>query len=77
MPKVDIDIERCKGCERCVEACPQEILAMSPDINEKGYFFATSIDSPRCLGCRLCAITCPDVAIEVSVYGTQYRFFEY
>jgi len=77
MPSVTIDIERCKGCERCVEACPQQILGMSKQLNEKGYFYAACIDQPRCLGCRICAITCPDVAIEVSVHGTQYQFFEY
>ena len=77
MPKVSIDRDRCKGCERCREACPQTIIAMSTDINIKGYFFATVADPSRCIGCRTCAITCPDVAVEVAVYGMQMNFFEY
>jgi len=77
MPKVLIDRERCKGCERCVIACPQQVLAMSEDFNDKGYFYARTAHQPRCIGCRLCAITCPDVAIEIGVHGTQYCFFTY
>jgi 2-oxoglutarate ferredoxin oxidoreductase subunit delta len=77
MPKVVVDAERCKGCERCVDACPQYVLEMSKQLNRKGYFYAVPVEQPRCIGCRLCAITCPDVAIEVAVNGTQYCFFEY
>jgi len=77
MPSVVVNKDRCKGCELCVHACPQKVLAMSSDLNAKGYFYATLADGPRCIGCRICAITCPDVAIEISVHGTQYCFFEY
>ncbi len=77
MPRVAIDQERCKGCERCNDACPQEILGMSVELNAKGYNFARVVDPSRCIGCRLCAISCPDVAIEVYVEGAQYELFVY
>jgi 2-oxoglutarate ferredoxin oxidoreductase subunit delta len=77
MPKIVVDEARCKGCERCVEACPQGVIAMAKELNEKGYFFAQPVNQPLCIGCRLCAITCPDVAIQVYVHGTQYQFFSY
>jgi len=77
MPRIVVDKKRCKGCERCVTACPQAVIAMSETLNEKGYFYAEATEQPRCVGCMLCAITCPDVAIEVMVHGTQYQFFEY
>jgi 2-oxoglutarate ferredoxin oxidoreductase subunit delta len=77
MPKVIIDPDRCKGCELCNAACPQQILGMSKEINTKGYFFARVTDFTRCIGCRLCAITCPDVAILVRVQGARYQLFEY
>ena len=77
MPRVVVDEKRCKGCERCKEACPQGVISMSHKLNEKGYFFAEPSQQSRCLGCRLCAISCPDVAIEVFVHGAQYQFFHY
>ena len=32
-----IDIERCKGCELCRDACPQDVLALAEELNAKGY----------------------------------------
>ncbi|MDP8205067.1 MAG: 4Fe-4S binding protein [Candidatus Electryonea clarkiae] len=77
MPLVEINPDRCKGCELCVVACPQAILDMSKEINTKGYFYAKVIEQPRCIGCRLCAIICPDLAIDVSVNAVQYEFYSY
>jgi 2-oxoglutarate ferredoxin oxidoreductase subunit delta len=77
MPLVAIDRNRCKGCELCVGACPQQVLRMSSHINVKGYFPAEVGEPYRCIGCRMCALTCPDVAIEISVHGAQYQFFDY
>ena len=77
MPRVLIDSVLCKGCERCVAACPQRILAMSKDLNAKGYFTAKVVHQPRCIGCCLCAITCPDSAVQVGLNGNQYKLFEY
>ncbi len=64
---VTIDKNRCKGCELCVHACPKQVLAMSKEINDKGYFFAQVVDQPACIACKFCALTCPDVAIEIAV----------
>lgn len=77
MPTIVIREDRCKGCERCLVACPQQILKMSAKLNAKGFHFASLAAPPRCIGCRMCAISCPDTAIDVFVEGTQYAFFEY
>ena len=77
MPKIVVDEARCKGCERCVQACPQDVIEMSQQLNEKGYFFAGPMNQFRCIGCRLCAVACPDIAIQVYVHGTHYQFFSY
>ncbi len=77
MPRVDINQDRCKGCELCNRTCPQQILAMSKEINIKGYFFAQVADPARCIGCMLCAVSCPDLAITVFGTPVQYRLFDY
>ncbi len=77
MAQILIDRERCKGCEQCVHACPQGVLALSEAFNAKGYAVAEAVAPRRCLGCRLCSLACPDVAIELRVAGTLYHYFAY
>ena len=77
MPGIKVDKNHCKGCETCVKACPQQVLAMSKDITVRGYFYALMADPSRCIGCRICAITCPDSAIEVVANGTVFELFPY
>jgi 2-oxoglutarate ferredoxin oxidoreductase subunit delta len=55
----------CKGCELCVDACPQDVLALSEErITAKGYHPA-SLAAEGCTGCGICAVVCPEAAIEV------------
>ena len=61
---VEFCIEECKGCELCIEACPQDCLAMSPDLNQKGYHYAV-LTADTCTGCTNCALVCPDAVITV------------
>jgi 2-oxoglutarate ferredoxin oxidoreductase subunit delta len=62
--KVTFDIEMCKGCELCVDACPQESLQLSPKLNAQGYHYAVLIQD-NCTGCANCALVCPDAVITV------------
>ncbi len=61
---VNFDIDTCKGCELCIEACPQESLELSPGINTQGYHYAVLIKD-NCTGCINCALVCPDAVITV------------
>ncbi len=54
----------CKGCELCIQACPQDCLGLSSQINRNGYRFA-SLTKDTCTGCINCALVCPDAAITV------------
>ena len=65
MPKTVIDVERCKGCGYCVEACPQKIMELAESFNSMGYHPVVWIDPEKCKGCAFCAMMCPDTAIEV------------
>jgi len=61
---VEFNIETCKGCELCIDACPQESLQLSPNINKLGYHYAVLIKD-NCTGCTNCALVCPDAVITV------------
>ena len=61
---VAIDIETCKGCELCVEACPQESLTLSKGINKQGHHYAVLVRD-NCTGCVNCALVCPDAVSTV------------
>ena len=42
-----INTERCKGCEVCLAACPFTVIAMSKEVNSKGYHFAMKINETK------------------------------
>ena len=50
-----VDKERCKGCGVCVVNCPTEAIALSHEVNGKGYNFLS----------LNCATVCPDSVITV------------
>lgn len=63
--RIEVDTERCKGCGVCVPACPFDVIAMSNEVNSKGYHYAYMENPGACTGCINCALVCPDVAIKV------------
>jgi len=62
---VVVDTERCKGCDLCVVACPEDVLLMSKDANSKGYNYSYMEKQDDCNGCSACALVCPDACITV------------
>jgi len=60
-----VDIDRCKGCEVCIDACPQEVIAMADEVNHKGYRYSYMKVPEACTGCTNCAVVCPDGVITV------------
>lgn len=67
---VVVDVDRCKGCNLCVVACPTQTLALTTnEVNHKGYVYSYMAQPETCIGCSSCAIVCPDGCI--SVYKTK------
>lgn len=63
---VEVDIERCKGCDLCVVACPTDVLALQPrEVNNRGYHYAFMKNEEACTGCANCGYVCPDGCITV------------
>jgi 2-oxoglutarate ferredoxin oxidoreductase subunit beta len=66
MARITVDEIRCKGCERCIVACPKDLIHFSNDLNDRGYDYVVYDGDPElCTGCSLCAVACPDQGIEV------------
>ena len=61
-----VDTGRCKGCQLCIVACPQKVIALAQKkVNVHGYPHVEPIDADKCVGCASCAIVCPDGCITV------------
>ena len=63
---VVIDVDRCKGCDLCIPACPPNVLKMSRALNANGYRYPELV--PGCTGCTACQKVCPDYVFEVYKY---------
>ena len=64
--RIEIEENRCKGCELCASVCPKELIHMADYFNARGYRPAQLVDPDHeCTGCTLCALVCPDVVITV------------
>ena len=55
--EVRIAPDECKGCERCVIACPRSVLKMGVQLNRLGVPFVIRTEQ-ECIGCGGCFLTC-------------------
>jgi len=65
MTNINFNLEKCKACGFCVDACPFGLIKISDKINKKGYHYAEIIDKEKCIGCGMCFQMCPDLVIEI------------
>jgi len=52
-----VDVEKCNGCESCVDECPSEAITM---VDEKA-----KINVETCVDCGACVDACPSEAISM------------
>ncbi|OQY43252.1 MAG: hypothetical protein B6240_12850 [Desulfobacteraceae bacterium 4572_87] len=64
--EVVLNIENCKECGYCVEACGVGTFGPASIFNSKGYRPAEVKSSDWCVGCFKCYFSCPDFAIDVA-----------
>ena len=63
---VTIQSERCKGCQLCIQACPQAVLRLSNLYNSRGYRTVLLDETQKhCTGCAVCAVVCPESVFTV------------
>ena len=56
---IDIAIEDCDGCEKCVIACPNNVLVLIEDKSSVNNSFG-------CKRCKVCMAICPNDCINVN-----------
>jgi 2-oxoglutarate ferredoxin oxidoreductase subunit delta len=54
-----IDVEECKGCGLCIEACPPKVIMLGDRLNQYGYRTAVYTGT-GCTGCGICFMACPE-----------------
>ena len=54
-----VDVDECKGCGLCVEACPPKLIALSERLNHYGYRTAIYAGA-GCTACGICFVVCPE-----------------
>jgi NAD-dependent dihydropyrimidine dehydrogenase PreA subunit len=59
MYKVEVDEDKCIGCEECVEVCPVDVFEMQ---DEK----SVPVNADECIGCESCVEACEQEAIKVA-----------
>jgi pyruvate/2-oxoacid:ferredoxin oxidoreductase alpha subunit/NAD-dependent dihydropyrimidine dehydrogenase PreA subunit len=50
----------CKGCGRCIEACPKHCITAGHEINQASGLVPILIDWDVCNGCGVCITACPE-----------------
>jgi 2-oxoglutarate ferredoxin oxidoreductase subunit delta len=62
---IRVDDRYCKGCGICVHFCPKHALAISTEINSRGFYVPYFIAGSECSKCRQCELYCPDFAVFI------------
>jgi len=62
---IEVNELQCKGCELCVEACPQDVMSLDKTrLTPKGYH-PVHLHAEGCTGCAICTVVCPEAALTI------------
>jgi NAD-dependent dihydropyrimidine dehydrogenase PreA subunit len=56
---VNVDAEKCEGCEECVNVCPNSVFQMADGKSDP-------YQSSECVFCESCLGVCPTTAITIN-----------
>lgn len=56
---LQVDLNECKGCGLCIEACPPKVIGLVNQLNHSGYRTAAYLGS-GCTACGICFMVCPE-----------------
>lgn len=59
-PKPFLDPQYCKGCLRCIDACPRDCITPGTEINPATGLVPVVLHLENCNGCTLCLQACPE-----------------
>lgn len=63
MNQLIIDVDRCKSCGYCIEACPKGALSFT---RREGKLYDTVVvDKDACICCGACYHVCPDYVFSI------------
>jgi len=71
MIKVEVDEERCNGCNWCVDFCPTSVFDL---VEVKGRKVARATRPEECWACITCVGQCPEWAITVTQSLPEKRY---
>lgn len=59
-PRPALLADYCKGCGRCIEACPKDCFSLGSEINPQSGLVPIHFDITQCNHCGLCFVACPE-----------------
>lgn len=70
-PSPEIRLIECKGCGRCVLACPKGVMCLSEEVNDRGFHFV-QYRGEGCTGCGNCFYACPEPnTLQIRIPGRE------
>jgi 2-oxoglutarate ferredoxin oxidoreductase subunit delta len=67
-----VDVDECKGCGLCLEACPPKVVRLTERLNHYGYKTAVYVGA-GCTGCGICFMVCPEPGAITVLRATSLK----